>query len=114
MNKWTSALIGAVTGLATGAVYLYLFAPARGTTFDENYQSRLDWALAEGKKAGDERQRELIDELQQARISPPEYPKADNASDLSSGSEKAETPSAVETHSDDTGTSEEDQSGQSR
>ncbi len=108
MNKWTSALIGAVTGLATGAVYLYLFAPARGTTFDENYQSRLDWALAEGKKAGDERQRELFDELQQARISPPEYPKADHSTDLSSGSKKAETPITVETKPSETGTLEEE------
>jgi gas vesicle protein len=70
MNKWTSALIGAAAGAAVSAVYLYLFAPARGTTFDENYQSRLDWALAEGEKAGIERKQELLRELEQARQSP--------------------------------------------
>ncbi len=71
MHKWTSLIIGAVAGIATSAVYLYLFAPARETTFDERYQSRLDWALAEGKKAGQERELELRNELQQARINPP-------------------------------------------
>lgn len=70
MNKWTSALIGAVAGVSASAIFLYLFAPARGTTFDENYQSRLDWALAEGEKAGQERERELLQELSNARTSP--------------------------------------------
>lgn len=71
MNKWISLVIGTAAGLASGALYLYLFAPARDTTFDANYQSRLDWALEEGKKAGAAREQELILELQQARISPP-------------------------------------------
>ena len=67
MNKWASAFVGAVGGAAVSAVFLYLFAPARGTTFDEKYQSRLDWALAEGEKAGREREQELLLELEQAR-----------------------------------------------
>ena len=70
MNKWTSALIGATAGAAVSAVFLYLFAPARGTSFDRNYQSRLDWALAEGEKAGIEREQELLHELEAARQSP--------------------------------------------
>jgi gas vesicle protein len=70
MNKWTSAIIGATAGAAASAVFLYLFAPARGTTFDENYQSRLDWALAEGDKAARARELELRAELESARRSP--------------------------------------------
>ncbi len=71
MNRWSSLIVGAVAGIATSAVYLYLFAPARDTTFDERYQSRLDWALAEGKIAGQERELELRNELKQARLNPP-------------------------------------------
>ena len=74
MNKWTSALIGVAAGAAASGVFIYLFAPARGTTFDEKYQSRLDWALAEGEKAGIEREQELIQELEQARQSPSSLP----------------------------------------
>ena len=70
MNKWTSALIGAAAGAAVSAVFLYLFSPARGTTFDKNYQSRLDWALKEGEKAGKAREQELLHELEAARQSP--------------------------------------------
>ena len=70
MNKWSSAIIGAAAGAAVSAVFLYLFAPARGTTFDQKYQSRLDWALAEGEKAGIEREQELLRELETARQSP--------------------------------------------
>ena len=79
MNKWMSAVFGVAAGAAASALYLYLFAPARGTTFDENYQSRLDWALAEGKKAGEERRRELLEELTQARLSPPKKKSTEEA-----------------------------------
>lgn len=76
MNKWTSALIGGAAGAAVSAVFLYLFEPARGTTFDERYQSRLDWALAEGEKAGKARELELLAELRAARQSPSALPPA--------------------------------------
>ncbi len=74
MNKWTSALFGVAAGAAASAVFLYLFAPARGATYDENYQSRLDWALAEGEKAGQAREQELLAELKAARQSPSPLP----------------------------------------
>jgi hypothetical protein len=67
MNKWTSALVGAIVGAGASTLFLYLFAPARGTSFDEKYQSRLDWALAEGDKAAKEREQELLHELDEAR-----------------------------------------------
>jgi hypothetical protein len=75
MNKWTSALVGAIVGAGASTLFLYLFAPARGTTFDDKYQSRLDWALAEGDKAGKEREQELLQELDNARSpKPPSLP----------------------------------------
>ena len=101
MNKWGGLIIGVAAGIASGAVYLYLFAPARKTTFDENYQSRLDWALAEGKKAGQERELELRNELQQARLNPPkpkkeapaELPSTTNDDDQSDSKSKSKSKS---------------------
>ncbi len=51
MNKWTIVAIGAAVGAGVSMVYNYLFAPAPETKFDGSYQSRLDWALAEGERA---------------------------------------------------------------
>jgi hypothetical protein len=51
--------IGALIGAATGAVASYIFGPAQNTTFDENYHSRVDWALEEGERAAAEREAEL-------------------------------------------------------
>ena len=63
MGKLTSFLIGTVIGVAGAAVWNYLFAPAQGTTLDEQYQTRLGWALAEGERAGIQREAELRAEL---------------------------------------------------
>lgn len=67
MGKISSAIIGAVVGTAVGFVVNYLFGPANETTFDKNYQSRLDKALEEGKRAAEEHELELRRQLTQAK-----------------------------------------------
>lgn len=76
MNKWGYLAVAGVVGAAASAVYNYLFAPAPESTFDDTYQSRLDWALAEGDKAAAQRELELRAEFEAAkqptpRLSPP-------------------------------------------
>ncbi|MEI2776565.1 MAG: hypothetical protein V9G19_11485 [Tetrasphaera sp.] len=51
MGKTSYLLIGAVAGAAVAMVYHYFFGPAPKTTYDENYRSRLDYALDEGERA---------------------------------------------------------------
>lgn len=89
MNRWIAAAIGSAIGLAAGALYNYLFAPAPGTTLDGRYQSRLDWALAEGERAAVAREAELRAELAAAkqpkpRVEEPPAPAAPPA-DATSG-----------------------------
>ena len=59
--------IGALAGAAVASVVTFLFVPARGTTFDENYRSRLDWALDEGQRTADARELELRRQFEQAK-----------------------------------------------
>ena len=51
MGKTSYLLIGAVASAAVAMVYHYFFGPAPKTTYDENYRSRLDYALDEGERA---------------------------------------------------------------
>jgi hypothetical protein len=74
MNKWGYLAIAGAVGAAAAAVYNYLFAPAPGTTFDGSYQSRLDWALAEGEKAAAQRELELRAEFEAAKLNRPTLP----------------------------------------
>jgi hypothetical protein len=67
VNKWGTLAIAGIVGAAASAVYNYLFAPAAETTFDGSYQSRLDWALAEGEKAAALREQELRAEFEAAK-----------------------------------------------
>ena len=67
MSKSQFFAMGALVGAAVAAAVTYLFAPARGTTFDENYRSRLDWALEEGQRAADAREVELRRQFEQAK-----------------------------------------------
>lgn len=67
MGKISSTIIGAVVGVAVGFVVDYLFGPANDTTFDKNYQSRLDKALEAGKLAAEEHEAELRRQLTQAK-----------------------------------------------
>lgn len=67
MGKTSSAIIGAAIGAVASYVVYYLLGPANNTTFDKNYQSRLDQALEEGKLAAQEHEAELRRQLSQAK-----------------------------------------------
>jgi hypothetical protein len=61
-------LLGAAVGAAVAFTINYFFGPTAATTYDENYRSRLDYALAEGKRAAAAREAQLRGELQTLRI----------------------------------------------
>ena len=67
MSKSVNFFIGTVLGIAVGVATGYVLAPARQTTFDRTYQSRLDKALEEGRKAAALREAELRAEFEQAK-----------------------------------------------
>jgi gas vesicle protein len=70
MRKLTNFIIGAALGAAAGVVINYLFAPARGTSFNQDYRSRLDQALEDGQRAADEHEAELRQQLAAAKGRP--------------------------------------------
>jgi hypothetical protein len=74
MNKWGYIAIIGVVGATASAVYNYLFGPAPETKFDGSYQSRLDWALAEGEKAAAQRELEMRAEFEAASRPRPALP----------------------------------------
>lgn len=74
MNPWIVAVVGGAIGMAASALFHYLFAPAPGTTLDGNYQSRLDWALAEGERAAAAREAELRAQFEAAKQARPAAP----------------------------------------
>jgi hypothetical protein len=88
MNKWAIVAFAGVAGAAVSAVYNYLFAPAPETTFDGSYQSRLDWAIAEGEKAAALRELELRAEFEAAKQPQPQLPTLPPVTDLPSGTQK--------------------------
>jgi hypothetical protein len=61
-------LLGAAVGAAVAFTINYFFGPTEATTYDENYRSRLDFALAEGKRAAAAREVELRGELKTLRL----------------------------------------------
>ena len=63
MNKTAFLLIGAAVGAGVALALTYLLGPADETTYDENYRSRLDFALEQGKLAGQEREDALRRQL---------------------------------------------------
>ena len=67
MGWLVSFVAGAAAGLAASAVFHYLFSPAAGTTVDETYRSRLDWALEEGERAAAEKEQALRLEFEAAK-----------------------------------------------
>ena len=74
MNKSISLMIGAATGVAVGIVINYLFGAASETTFDAQYQSRWDWALAEGRAAAATHEVEMrrrFEVAKQPKLPPP-------------------------------------------
>lgn len=70
MGKLSNFLIGIALGGAVGVVINYLFGPATGTEFNQNYRSRLDQALEEGQHAADEHEAELRRQLAEAKKQP--------------------------------------------
>jgi hypothetical protein len=74
VNKWGYFAIAGLVGAAAAAAYNYLFAPAPATTFDGSYQSRLDWALAEGERAAAMRELEMRAEFEASKLLPPPPP----------------------------------------
>jgi hypothetical protein len=85
MNRWGYVAVAGIIGAAAGAVYNYLFAPASETAFDDSYQSRLDWALAEGDKAAAQRELQLRSEFEAAKRSHPSLPSLPSTDDLPNG-----------------------------
>ena len=92
MNRWGYFAIAGIVGAAAGAICNYLFAPAPETTFDASYQSRLDWALAEGEKAAAQRELELRAEFEAAKRTPPALPLSPSAPDKSTLPNSNESP----------------------
>jgi hypothetical protein len=69
-------LLGAAVGAAAAFAVNYFFGPTAATTYDENYRSRLDYALDEGRRAAATRERELRGELQTLRLPAANLPPA--------------------------------------
>ncbi len=68
MGKSGYLLIGAAVGAAVAFTINYFLGPTAATTYDENYRSRLDFALEEGKRAAAAREAQLRGDLQTLRI----------------------------------------------
>lgn len=74
MGRVLSFLIGATVGVFAATVLTYLFGPARNTSFDQQYRSRWDQALADGRQAAAEHEAALRQQLAAAKQSPPQSP----------------------------------------
>lgn len=70
MGKGMYLLIGAALGAAVAYTVNYFFGPTAAATYDENYRSRLDYALEEGQRAAKEREIEMRTQLQTLRLPP--------------------------------------------
>lgn len=71
VGKSMYLLIGAALGAAVAYTVNYFFGPTDAATYDENYRSRLDYALEEGRRAATEREIEMRTQLQTLRLPPP-------------------------------------------
>lgn len=70
MGKATNFFVGAAIGAAAGWLVNYLYGPAPGTSYDAGYQSRLDWALEQGRQAAAAREAELRRQFQEKKRRP--------------------------------------------
>lgn len=70
MGKSGNFVLGTLIGVAVGAIISYFLGPAQNSRFDQTYQSRLDRALEEGRKAEELRAEELRREFVQAKRRP--------------------------------------------
>ncbi len=71
MKKSVALVLGGVVGTAVGLAVNYLFGAGSTTTFDENYRSRWDLALQEGRQAAAAHELELRRQLASAKSSNP-------------------------------------------
>ena len=71
MGKSMYLLIGAALGAAVAYTVNYFFGPTDAATYDQNYRSRLDYALEEGRRAAAARELEMRSQLQTLRLPPP-------------------------------------------
>ncbi len=70
MSKSAYLLLGAALGAAVAYTINYFVGPTAATTYDENYRSRLDYALEEGKRAAAAREAEMRRQLQTLHLTP--------------------------------------------
>ena len=70
MSKSAYLLIGAAVGAAVAYTINYFFGPTEAATYDQNYRSRLDYALEEGKRAAADREIEMRRQLETLRLPP--------------------------------------------
>ena len=68
MGKSGYLMFGAALGAAVAFAVNYFLGPTEAATYDENYRSRLDYALEEGKRAAAARELEMRKELQTLRL----------------------------------------------
>lgn len=68
MGKSGYLLFGAALGAAVAIAINYFLGPTDAATYDENYRSRLDFALEEGKRAAARRELEMRGQLQTLRM----------------------------------------------
>jgi hypothetical protein len=61
-------LLGAAVGALVALTINYFLGPTDAATYDENYRSRLDFALEEGKRAAAERETELRIQMHTLRL----------------------------------------------
>jgi hypothetical protein len=73
VGKGSYLIIGAAIGAVVAFAVNYFFGPADGTTYDQNYRSRLDYALEEGRHAAADREAELRSQFDAYRR-PPSLP----------------------------------------
>ena len=67
MNRFTSFLNGVVIGAIAGAVIALLLAPKSGEDLRDDIGREVDEILEEGRRAAQQRQRELEEQLNQLR-----------------------------------------------
>jgi len=70
VGKGMYLLLGAALGAAVAYTVNYFFGPTDAATYDQNYRSRLDYALEEGQRAASQREIEMRTQLQTLRLPP--------------------------------------------
>ena len=70
MGKGSYLLIGAAFGALVAVTINYFLGPAENTTYDENYRSRLDFALEEGQRAAQQKELEMRRQIELLRRTP--------------------------------------------